>query len=57
MPRPGRGISRCAAASPIKLDSGDGIAVSNQPEKNARSGHNRRWDAPVQRNQVRYPET
>jgi hypothetical protein len=57
MPRPGRGISRCAAASPIKLDSSDGIAVSNQPEKNARSGHNRRWDAPVQRNQVRYPET
>ena len=45
------------AASPIKLNTVDASAVSNQPENAARSGHNRRWDAPVQRNQVRCLET
>jgi len=40
-------------ASPIKLDTGDAIAVSNQPQTAARGGHNRQWDAPVQRNWVR----
>ncbi len=33
-------------ASPIKLDTGDAIAVSNQPENAARSGHNRRMTRP-----------
>ena len=42
---------------PISLDTCGGIAVSNQPENAARSSHNRRWDAPVQRNQVRCLET
>ena len=36
-------------ASPIKFDTGDAMAVSDQPEIAARSGHDRRWDAPVQR--------
>ncbi len=34
------------AASPIKLDTGDAIAVSNQPENAARSGHNYRMTRP-----------
>ncbi len=38
------------AASPIKLNTGDANAVSNQPQTAARSSHNRQWDAPVQRN-------
>ena len=34
------------ATSPIKLDTGDAIAVSNQPENAARSDHNRRMTRP-----------
>jgi hypothetical protein len=33
-------------APPIKLDTGDAIAVSNQPENAARSGHNCRTTRP-----------
>ena len=34
------------AASPIKLDTGGAIAVPNQPENAARSGHTRRMTRP-----------
>jgi len=34
------------ATSPIKLYASDAIAVSNQPENAARSGHNRRMTRP-----------
>jgi len=37
---PAKGTTRMTDASPIKLNTGDGIAVSSQPKNSPRNGQN-----------------